>query len=211
MNFDFYIDFWKRAFDFKGRSSREEYWYTYLVNFLICLVFTFLAFIPFVSILSSIFGLAILIPSLAISIRRLHDSNHTCLPIIIIFIIEAINMFIMTFSFVVLIIMVFAGEDVTLLGLFGLLMPSIFILVCAIIQIIYMCLPSFFGVNKYGQMRAKLNLNKKKEQSTSYEYQRMQQEEINSNQDNPYFQSYESTYGNVSENNNVQNNKQNLS
>lgn len=30
-----YIDFWKRAFDFRGRSTRPDFWWTYLVNVII--------------------------------------------------------------------------------------------------------------------------------------------------------------------------------
>ena len=30
-----YIDFWKRAFDLRGRSTRPDFWWTYLVNVII--------------------------------------------------------------------------------------------------------------------------------------------------------------------------------
>ena len=30
-----YIDFWKRAFDFSGRSTRPDYWWVYLINVII--------------------------------------------------------------------------------------------------------------------------------------------------------------------------------
>ena len=30
-----YIDFWKRAFDFSGRSTRPDFWWAYLVNVII--------------------------------------------------------------------------------------------------------------------------------------------------------------------------------
>ena len=30
-----YKTFWTKAFDFKGRSSRSEYWWAYLANFII--------------------------------------------------------------------------------------------------------------------------------------------------------------------------------
>ena len=37
-----YIDFWKRAFDFSGRSTRPDYWWAYLVNVIFLLFFVFL-------------------------------------------------------------------------------------------------------------------------------------------------------------------------
>ena len=55
--------FWKRYAEFEGRSRRSEYWWAYLMTFL-------LGCIPGINYIS---GLACLIPSLAIGARRLHD------------------------------------------------------------------------------------------------------------------------------------------
>ena len=55
--------FWKRYAEFEGRSRRSEYWWAYLMTFL-------LGCIPGINYIS---GLACLIPSLAIGVRRLHD------------------------------------------------------------------------------------------------------------------------------------------
>ena len=30
-----YIDFWKRAFDFRGRSTRSDYWWFFLANIIV--------------------------------------------------------------------------------------------------------------------------------------------------------------------------------
>ena len=35
-----YIDFWKRAFDFSGRSTRPDFWWAYLVNVIIITILT---------------------------------------------------------------------------------------------------------------------------------------------------------------------------
>ena len=48
---------------FSGRASRSEYWFFFLFSFL-------LSFIPIVNFIA---GLALLIPSLAVAVRRLHD------------------------------------------------------------------------------------------------------------------------------------------
>ena len=48
---------------FSGRANRSEYWYFYLFTFLLCII-------PFVGYIAA---LATFIPSLAASVRRLHD------------------------------------------------------------------------------------------------------------------------------------------
>ena len=55
---------------FSGRARRSEYWYFYLFTFLVTLV---LECIPFVGLLSFVWTLAILIPSIAVTVRRFHD------------------------------------------------------------------------------------------------------------------------------------------
>lgn len=40
-----YIDFWKRAFDFSGRSTRPDYWWAYLVNVIIITILTVFLFL----------------------------------------------------------------------------------------------------------------------------------------------------------------------
>jgi len=68
---NFYVDAWKRFAEFGGRSRRKEFWFFALGNGVINYI---LGFIPgFGWILSLIFGLAILIPGLAVGIRRMHD------------------------------------------------------------------------------------------------------------------------------------------
>ncbi|PTI28132.1 DUF805 domain-containing protein [Mammaliicoccus vitulinus] len=68
-----YKDFWTRFLDVKGRSTRPELWHPFWINLVI---FTFLGIIS-ASILSVIFALVIIIPSFAVTARRLHDTNHT--------------------------------------------------------------------------------------------------------------------------------------
>jgi len=55
---------------FSGRARRSEYWYFYLFTFLVSLV---LGCIPFLGLLSFLWSLAIIIPSIAVSVRRFHD------------------------------------------------------------------------------------------------------------------------------------------
>jgi uncharacterized membrane protein YhaH (DUF805 family) len=76
-----YIAVIRKYFVFTGRSSRKEFWFFLLVNLIIGIVFSILARIPILGILIRIayflYGLAILIPSITVGIRRLHDTNKT--------------------------------------------------------------------------------------------------------------------------------------
>ena len=55
---------------FSGRARRSEFWYFFLLNFIICFV---LGFIPVLSWVSGLWSLAILIPFVAVTVRRFHD------------------------------------------------------------------------------------------------------------------------------------------
>lgn len=79
---NWYVEPWKKYADFSGRARRREYWTFALINSLIYVV---LAVIGAVSagaehnmftpgmLLFWIFALAAVVPSLACSVRRLHD------------------------------------------------------------------------------------------------------------------------------------------
>ena len=73
--------------DFKGRAQRQEYWMYFLVYITISFVVNFVGgMIPgqlVGSILSLIVMLALLIPSLAVAVRRLHDLGKPWLWILI--------------------------------------------------------------------------------------------------------------------------------
>ena len=105
--FSAYKKFWTRYADFSGRSSRSDYWWVVLCNFLITLPFSLIAFfgflIPlfseiyyaglydyepdlsgamagaglaaFIMFLLAIYGLATIVPHLAITVRRLRDAG----------------------------------------------------------------------------------------------------------------------------------------
>lgn len=87
---DAYKQFWLRALDFSGRSDRPQFWWPYLFNTIISVVLS-LAYIGAaasgggegspgggfvaVSVLLAIWSLALLVPQLAVSVRRLHDTD----------------------------------------------------------------------------------------------------------------------------------------
>lgn len=61
---------------FNGRARRKEYWFYFLINMLISAVFIAISSDPKLSevaIFSLIYSLAVLIPSIAVAVRRMHD------------------------------------------------------------------------------------------------------------------------------------------
>lgn len=73
-----YKNMWTHYVDFKGRTRRSEYWYVVLANMIITLILALLtSVIPAVKVLMVIYGLAILIPSFSLAVRRLHDTGRS--------------------------------------------------------------------------------------------------------------------------------------
>lgn len=75
---NWYIGVLKKYAVFAGRAHRTEYWMFCLFNFIAGFVLGFVeGMIGIGPMLTSIYFLAILIPSLAVAIRRLHDTNRS--------------------------------------------------------------------------------------------------------------------------------------
>lgn len=73
-----YLEVLKKYAVFKGRARRKEYWMFVLINFLIMIAFGYIDNVLGTSpLLSLVYNLAIMIPSIAVAVRRMHDSNHS--------------------------------------------------------------------------------------------------------------------------------------
>jgi len=73
-----YVEALKKYAEFSGRARRKEYWMFVLVNMVIISVLYIiegLAGGP--GFLGGLYSLAVLIPSLAVGVRRLHDTNRS--------------------------------------------------------------------------------------------------------------------------------------
>ncbi|WP_020601258.1 DUF805 domain-containing protein [Spirosoma panaciterrae] len=75
---DNYVAVLKKYNDFNGRARRSEYWYFFLVNVLVTQGLNFINILIFngsglVGGLLMLLNLAILVPSVAVAIRRMHD------------------------------------------------------------------------------------------------------------------------------------------
>ncbi len=62
---------------FRGRATRTEYWMFFLFNLIFTFVLGFLDGVMETGMLSLVYSLFILLPSIAVSVRRLHDTGRT--------------------------------------------------------------------------------------------------------------------------------------
>ncbi|MHB8050853.1 MAG: DUF805 domain-containing protein [Coriobacteriia bacterium] len=78
-----YIEVLKKYATFEGRARRTEYWMFVLFNMLIAMGLGFvegmlgIAAETDASVLGSLYAVAVLLPSLAVGVRRLHDTNKS--------------------------------------------------------------------------------------------------------------------------------------
>lgn len=77
---NWYLSVLKNYAEFTGRARRQEYWMFALFNVIITVVLEVLAFATRSSIfwiLLVIYALAVIVPSLAVLVRRLHDTGKS--------------------------------------------------------------------------------------------------------------------------------------
>ena len=69
----------EKYMDFSGRADRSEYWWFFLFQLLLNVVVSLTAAISenLSAILTLIVGLGLLLPGLAVAVRRLHDTNRS--------------------------------------------------------------------------------------------------------------------------------------
>ena len=100
---NWYLEVLRKYAVFSGRARRKEYWYFVLFSTLISIALMAIdgitgTFSPLVGtgLLGGLYTLAVLIPTIAVSIRRLHDTGHSgwWLFIVLIPLIGAIVLFV---------------------------------------------------------------------------------------------------------------------
>lgn len=78
-----YLAALKKYAVFSGRARRKEYWFFVLFNVIIAFVLGLIdGFLGFtteygIGILGGLYALAVFIPGLAVTVRRLHDTNRS--------------------------------------------------------------------------------------------------------------------------------------
>lgn len=75
---NWYLAVLKNYAGFSGRARRTEYWMFFLINVIITLVFNVIGLaVKAGTYVGWIYGLLVLIPGLAVAVRRLHDTGRS--------------------------------------------------------------------------------------------------------------------------------------
>ena len=138
--------------NFSGRARRSEYWYFYLFHFLVSMVFGTVetvaslgdndAFFRLWSGLGSLYSLAVLLPAMAVSWRRLHDIGRSgwnfMIPIAIAVVMS-----------VVLVYAVAADKPNYVIGIVAAVM-ALALLGYSIMMLVWLTTEGTHGDNRYG-------------------------------------------------------------
>lgn len=79
----YYLDVLRKYAVFRGRARRKEYWMFFLFNIIIAFVLGIVEGLAGIatednqSVLGTLYTLAVLLPSLAVLVRRLHDTDRS--------------------------------------------------------------------------------------------------------------------------------------
>lgn len=81
---NWYLEALKKYATFEGRAGRTEYWFFVLFNVLAVIVLAIIDGVlgtfreeAGIGLLSGVYALAVLIPSIAVLVRRLHDTDRS--------------------------------------------------------------------------------------------------------------------------------------
>jgi uncharacterized membrane protein YhaH (DUF805 family) len=86
-----YLDAWKNYVEFSGRATRTQFWMFNLFHYLVLIVLVFASVLTggagaydaqdpgmdLFGLIYSLYGLAVFLPSLALTVRRLHDTGRS--------------------------------------------------------------------------------------------------------------------------------------
>ena len=70
---NWYLKVLQNYANFSGRARRKEYWMFVLFNMIVSVVLTVIGMMAHVEFIDSIYSLAVLLPSIAVGVRRMHD------------------------------------------------------------------------------------------------------------------------------------------
>lgn len=80
---NWYFEVLKKYFRFRGRASREEYWYFTLFHIMITAILTLVDLFLLgsaergIGLLSTAYTILVFLPGITVSVRRLHDTNRS--------------------------------------------------------------------------------------------------------------------------------------
>ena len=74
---NWYLKALKQYADFNGRAHRTEFWMFVLIHFIILIVLAVVDSMITGGIIYALYALAVLLPYLAVAVRRLHDTGRS--------------------------------------------------------------------------------------------------------------------------------------
>lgn len=130
--------FFTKYATFSGRASRGEFWWVMLFLFLVSFVFNLLTRASsFFNVLSAIWGLAILVPQIALAVRRVHDANLPGGWVALPYGIEVVGAMVISFSMVGTVASGLSGSSSGLgSGVVGMLIGALIVLGGAVTAIV---------------------------------------------------------------------------
>lgn len=82
-----YVDVLKNYVGFSGRAHRTEFWMFALINWVVSVVLGIIdGVLNTGGAIGTLYGLAVLLPCIAVAMRRLHDTDRSGLWLLLVFI-----------------------------------------------------------------------------------------------------------------------------
>lgn len=72
-----YIEVLRKYAVFEGRATRREYWMFSLIHILVIFATIFTSYLAHNFIFMALYGLVTYVPSMAVTVRRLHDTGRS--------------------------------------------------------------------------------------------------------------------------------------
>ena len=96
--FDYYLLCWRKAFNFKGKSTRAEYWSFFIINFIINIALIYIGSVTSQEIMyiAIIYFAASVIPYASAVVRRIRDTGKN-LWVLLLALIPYIGQFILLY------------------------------------------------------------------------------------------------------------------
>lgn len=160
----------KKYATFSGRAGRAEFWWFFLFIIILYVVMWVALFgvagdlgsspaepsagmfrsLGVIGIVIGLFWLMLLIPSLAVSTRRLHDTNRSGWWLGCFYLLYAVYV-VMTFGFAFPVNGTGEPSSTGMAGLMGAALVGLLFLVYSIALLVFYCLPGTKGPNRFGQ------------------------------------------------------------
>ena len=130
---------------FSGRAQRSEFWWFFLFSAVSS------AIAGIVPVIGQIYPLVLLIPSLAVSARRLHDIGRSAWWLLL----HLVSFLALAAGLVALVVIAFAyessnAEDVVVIVSVIVIVSFLIALGCLIVLLVFFALPGAVGTNRYG-------------------------------------------------------------